>query len=178
MQPSRHSGSAILFPPSQTLMHLVLSPTLSPTGQHAKHKSKLLQLSPQSPVYQRSLVSCHDSLCLSSESYTSHPRPLQTRSQGQTALPRQQEGWLGSWSWLLSDASRWHLSVPSTGHVKRFEAMAKEWDVTLRRNNERMRIGHFPNVKQEHFGFDYTVMLWFEWIFGPVWFKWRKFILN
>lgn len=124
MRLSWHSCSATLFSPSQ--MHLVLRPTPSPTGQHAKHKSKLLQLSPQSPVYQWSLVSCHDSLCLSSESYTSHPRPLQTQSQGQTALPRQQEGWSGSWSWLLSDASGWHLLFPSTGHVKRFQARAEE----------------------------------------------------
>lgn len=136
MQPSLHSCSAILFSPSQTLMHLVLSPTPSPTGQHVKHKSKLLQLSPQSPVYPWSLVSCHDSLCLSSESYTSHPRPLQTQSQGQTALPRQQEGWLGSSSWLLSDASGWHLSFPSTGHVKRFQTMAEEWDVAFCENHE------------------------------------------
>lgn len=143
MQPSWHSCFAILFSSSQTLMHLVLSPTPSPTGQHAKHKSKLLQLSPQSTVYQWSLVSCHDSLCLSSESYTSHPRPLQTRSQGQTALPQQQEGWLGSWSWLMSDANGWHLSFPSTGHVKRFQAMAKEWDMALCRNNESSALNIF-----------------------------------
>lgn len=147
MQPSLYSFSAILFFPSQTLMHLVPRPTPSPTGQHVKHKSKLLQLSPLSPVYQRSLVSCHDSLCLSSESYTSHPRPLQTRSQGQTALPRQRGGWLGSWSWLLSDASGWHLSFPSTGHVKRFQVTAEEWDM-----QESWVQCIVYNVKQDRFG--------------------------